>query len=219
MKFFAISVIIISCFFLVFSACKKEQDNIIVTTVNKQYVLIRNVAELQASSNPISLHIDSILQGLINTQIISTGLKRFDLNGDGKPDISFEILDLMTFNQGNLPEEFDSLAAKAWLYNGTEILDNSTWGYPDALCEGTDISSDGNWRSDFGVLGTFLNAGQFQGKGDRYLAFRIPEGGDYQYGWIKIYCSQHNDTIRIIDFAYNILPGGRIQSGQTEQFL
>lgn len=215
MKYYAIPFTIIVSSFLIFFACKKEQDNIIVTTVNKEYVLIRNVAELQASSDPVSMHIDSILQGFIDTQIISTGLKRFDLNGDGKPDISFEILDLMTFNQGNLPEEFDSLAAKAWLY-GIEILDNSTWGYPDALTEGTEINSNGYWRSDFGVLGTFLNAGQFQGKGDRYLAFRIPEDGDYQYGWIKLYCSQHNDTLRIIEYAYNKNPGGRIESGQIE---
>jgi hypothetical protein len=215
MKYYAIPSIIIVSSILIFSSCKKEQDNIIVTSVNKQFVLIRNVDELQSSSDPISMHIDSILQGLIDTQIISTGMQRFDLTGDGNPDISFEILDLMTYNQGNLPENFDSLAAKAWLF-GVEILDNSTWGYPDALTEGIDINNNGNWRSDFGVLGTFLNAGQFQGQGDRYLAFRIPEAGDFQYGWIKLYCSQHSDTLRIIEFAYNTLPGGKIQSGQTE---
>ena len=41
--------------------------------INNQYVFITDVNILQASDDPISNHIDSILSGLINTSIISTG--------------------------------------------------------------------------------------------------------------------------------------------------
>jgi len=35
-------------------------------------------------------------------------------------------------------------------------------------------------------------------------------------GWIRIYCSQHNDTLRIIDYAYNNTANSLIHAGQKE---
>ena len=197
------------------SCDRHEEDSIIFKSVNKQFVLIRDIALLQASDDPISLHVDSILNGLIDTELVSTGHQRFDLNNDGVNDVGFEIIDLLTLNSGYLPEEFDSLAARVIPYT-LEILDNSTYGYPDALVDGQSVSEGGHWSSLHGVLGTFLNAGQFQGNGDRYLGIRFPKDGDYQYGWIKLNCSAHNDTLKIISVAYNITPGGLITAGQTE---
>ena len=37
------------------------------------------------------------------------------------------------------------------------------------------------------VLGTFMNAGQFQGNGEKYLGIRFPENNNFKYGWIKIF--------------------------------
>ena len=199
------------------SSCGKKAGNadnsIVYQPVNKQYVLIRDVGKLMESDDEISKHIDSILTGTISSEFISTGQKLFDLNSDKTPDIGFEIIDLNQFNPNGLPATFDSLAARA-LPLTVEILDNSTFHYPDALLMNDKISESGNWTNSACVLGTFLNAGQFQGKGERYLGVRFPAESKNRYGWIRIYCSQHNDTLRIIDYAYNTVLNSPILAGQ-----
>ncbi len=197
--------------------CKPDADDalIVYRAVNKEYVLIRDVETLQASDDAESNHVDSILNGLIDSEIISIGQKKFDLDGNLNSDIAFEIVDLNVLNQNNLPESFDSLAARV-IPISIEILDNSTFGYPDALATNHEISSAGHWSDRTSVLGTFMNAGQFQGQGEKFLGFRFINGGNFKYGWVRLYCSQHNDTLRIIDYAYNDYENSRILAGQTE---
>ena len=178
-------------------------------------MFIRDVNLLQQSNDPISEHIDSIISGFIDEEFISTGRKDFNLDGESLAEIGFEIIDLNKFNPQGLPESFDSLAARVIPLN-TEILDNSTYGYPDALAGHEPISEAGYWTDRTGVLGTFMNAGQFQGMGERYLGIRFPGQDGYLYGWIKIYCSQHNDTLRIIEFAHNRFRDNSILAGQKE---
>ena len=201
------------------SSCSKKTENtdqnIVYQSVNKEYVVIRDVGKLLESDDEISMHIDSILSGTISSEFISTGQKQFDLNGDKVADIGFEIIDLNQFNPGGLPQSFDSLAARV-IPMKVEVLDNSTYYYPDALLLNDKISENGNWTNGISVLGTFMNAGQFQGKGERYLGFRFQAEDNHKYGWIKIYCSQHNDTLRIIDYAFNNVPDSPILAGQTE---
>ena len=201
---------------LIFS-CERtgNDDKITYQTVNQEYVIIRDILVLQQSTDEISMHVDSILNGWINTEFISTGLKNFELDGDGTLDIGFEIIDLNKFNPDGLPESFDSLAARVVPMN-VEILDNSTYGYPDALDLNRPIFEQGYWSSRTSVLGTFMNAGQFQGAGEKFLGIRFPGEEGHKYGWIRIYCSQHNDTLRIIDYAYNEVEGSRIYAGQRE---
>ena len=201
-------------------SCKKSDndsktDSIIYQSINKEFILIRDVQTLQASNDEISNHVDSILTGLINTEFVSTGQKYFNLDIDLISDIGFEIIDLNKYNPNELPESFDFLAARV-VSISVEILDNSTFGYPDALDLDTQISEEGNWSKKTSVLGTFMNAGQFQGKGDKYLGFRFSKENSYKYGWIKIYCSQHNDTLRIVDYAYNEIENSQIKAGQKE---
>jgi hypothetical protein len=201
-------------------SCNKTDDDsnlydISYHAINKEYVLIRDVQVLIESDDEISNHVDSILSGLINEEFISTGHKDFDLDADLIADIAFEIIDLNKYNPNRLPNSFDSLAARV-VPIITEILDNSTYGYPDALKLNELISGEGNWSDRTSVLGTFLNAGQFQGNGDKYLGIRFSNSEDYNYGWIKLYCSQHNDTLRIIEYAYNNISGSKIYAGQIE---
>jgi hypothetical protein len=208
-------ILVVICISIFTSRCKKanKTNDIVYQSVHKEYVLIRDVNKLQNSNDPISAHVDSILSGLIQEEFVSTGQKTFDLNLDEMPDIGFEIIDLNKFNQNKIPASFDTLAARA-IPITVEILDNSTYSYPDALTLDDPINDQGNWSSKTGVLGTFLNAGQFQGRGDRYLAFRFNENNNYNYGWIKLYCSQHSDTLRVIEFAYNKTSGNSILAGQ-----
>ncbi len=167
------------------------------------------------SDDEISNHIDSILNGLIDAEFVSTGQKKFDLDDDKIADIGFEIIDLNPFNPSGLPDSFNSLAARV-IPITIQILDNSTYGYSDTLSLNDQISEDGNWADRTGVWGTFMNAGQFQGNGEKYLGFRFEQENDFNYGWIKIYCSQHNDTLRIIEYAFNNIPGSIINGGQKE---
>lgn len=201
---------------LIFSCEQTDKDDkIIYQAVNQEYAIIRDIQALKQSTDEISLHVDSILNGWINSEFISTGQKNFELDGDETLDIGFEIIDLNKFNPDGLPESFDSLAARVVPMN-VEILDNSTYGYPDALDLYVPIFEQGNWSSRTSVLGTFMNAGQFQGAGEKFLGIRFPGEKDHKYGWIRIYCSEHNDTLRIIDYAYNEVEGRRILAGERE---
>lgn len=197
--------------------CEKPENSskIVYQSVNKEFVLIRDVQTLQANDDEISNHIDSILTGLLNAEFISTGQKSFDLDADLVFDIGFEIIDLNRFNPNGLPESFDSLAARV-IPASVEILDNSTYGYPDALNADEEISNNGNWSNGSGVLGTFMNAGKFQGQGEKFLGIRFLKEDNYKYGWVKIYCSQHNDTLRILEYAYNDILNSQIKAGQKE---
>jgi hypothetical protein len=151
-----ISLLVIMVFSVIVS-CEKTGDksNIVYFSIDKEYVLIRNVKTLQSNNDEISNHVDSIIKGLINAEFISTGQKEFDLDADFTPDIGFEIIDLNKFNPQGLPESFDTLAARV-IPISIEILDNSTYGYPDALDLGEQISKNGNWSNKTSVLGTFL---------------------------------------------------------------
>lgn len=205
---------------MIMMSCEKSEtdlknDSFVYHSLNKEYVLIRDVQALQESDDVISNHVDSILSGLINKEFVSTGQKEFDLDADLISDIGFEIIDLNKFNPNGLPQSFDSLAARV-VPKSVEILDNSTYGYSDALDVNENITEKGNWSGNSCVLGTFMDAGQFQGKGEKYLGIRFLRENKYKYGWIKIYCSQHNDTLRIIDYAYNDIFGSHIKAGQKE---
>ena len=195
------------------SCSKKINDDIYYHELNNQYVFITEINALQASDDPISVHIDSILSGFINTSIISTGKQYIYLDENELPDLYFEIIDLNEFNANNLPTGFDSLAARAGS-NTVQFLDNSTWHYADALNYDDEIGPNDLWSENSVVLGTFASAGNFNGKGDKYMGFRIPNNGKYNYGWIKLNCSQHNDTLTIYEFGYHKTVNRKIKAGQ-----
>jgi hypothetical protein len=192
-----------------------KSSKIKYTVVNKQYVFTRDLKSIPIHTDEVSVHLDSIISGKIIAQFVSTGTKAFDLDSDKVNDVSFEIIDLQPFNNHNLPASFDSLAVRVNPLT-IQVLDNSTWGYADALNLNEVISSKGNWSNKTCVLGTFQNSGQFNGRGEKYLGIRFVKDKAYFYGWIKLYCSQHNDTLRIIDFAIHQLADTEIKTGQKE---
>ena len=155
-------MLIISLFVGV-SCSKKNNDQIFYNQVNNQYVFITDVNILQASDDPISNHIDSILSGLTNTSVISTGKQHINIDENEFPELYFEIIDLNEFNNNNLPTGFDSLAARAGS-NTIQFLDNSTWHYADALNNNDEIGPNSLWSENSVVLGTFASAGNFNKK-------------------------------------------------------
>ena len=50
---------------------------------------------------------------------------------------------------------------------------------------------------------------------DRYLGIRIPEGGDWLYGWVRVSVAQDSISFTIRDYAYNSIPNQPILAGQT----
>ena len=195
------------------SCSKKNNDQIFYKQINNQYVFITDVNILQASDDPISNHIDSILSGLINTSVISTGKQHINIDENEFPELYFEIIDLNEFNNNNLPTGFDSLAARAGS-NTIQFLDNSTWHYADALNYNDEIGPNALWSENSVVLGTFASAGNFNGKRGQILRFSNTNNGNYNYGWIKLNCSQHNDTLTIYEFRYHKTLNRKIKAGQ-----
>lgn len=186
-----------------FISCKGDEKQIIHRSFNSSIILNRQQFD---TTLPNTIPLPEL------GKIISTGEITFDLNNDGINDIAFEIIDLHYYN-GNMPDSLDSLAVRAIALN-LDLLDNSTYGYADALNKDVLIDASGNWTTSTVVLGTFAGAGQFNGQGEKYLAFRFKNETDYNYGWVKLYCSTHNDTLRVISAGYNETANIEIMAGE-----
>ena len=96
--------------------------------------------------------------------------------------------------------------------NGNQILDNSKHNYPDALNAGDQIT--GYW-SPSGAIGTFSGAGQFDGKGPKYLGIQLTiSTGITYYGWIQLLLNANCTKLIIIDLAYSDSSFGPVNAGQ-----
>ncbi len=162
--------------------------------------------------------LSNIMTGSVNAELTTKSQIFVDINSDGQDDIGFEIINLLESNGPDFPADYDTFAVRV-LPLQSNVLDNSTYGYPDALEEDALIDSEALWSSGARnalVLGTFLDAGQFKGQGWRYLGFRLNEGEQTKYGWIRLDVSDGNQSINIGDFGYNNTDGESILAGQTE---
>lgn len=139
----------------------------------------------------------------INQTIIGLGALPLDLDDDGSNDFLFDIILLPS----------NALAARVTTMGFSQMLDNSTFGYPNTLNMGSPVA--GFFRSGIGVLGTFNNAGQFNGAGDKYLGIKINASGNEYFGWIKLNCSLGRDTLKIISCGYNTVASDAINAGQV----
>ena len=135
--------------------------------------------------------------------------------------ITIELLDSiyinLVFEITTLGEE--TYASRVHPIDGTvQILDNSTYGYPDALELDSIINDEQNWIPSLNyVLGTSVgNAGLFEGSGLRYLGFRIVNGSEYQYGWVSIINNEGNTCVEIKEYAVNLTTGRSILAGQVD---
>jgi hypothetical protein len=151
-----------------------------------------------------------ILITTINQIIIEQGEILVDVNDDGADDFKFEFLDL---TQGNNAVRVVTL--------GGAYLDNSTFGYPDALLDGMPVQGNFEYFSG-GILGTdVVGGGLFSGAGNRYLGIFIGIPPDIYtegyYGWIEMCCSANNDTLKIISSGLNTMINAPINAGQRIQ--
>ena len=183
--------------------------------VNEEYVLCKDVEELRKKDDPISNHAKAIINGEIDDEYINSGPIGLDIDKDENPDINFKIVNLVAINGSDYPDSLVNLAISAVPVN-VSLLDNSGWQYADALESGEEINDEGNWTDEEVVLATISTSGQFRGKNNKYLAFRLPNANGYSYGWVEISCSQENDTLSISGFAYESNKNQSIEAGQTQ---
>lgn len=99
---------------------------------------------------------------------------------------------------------------------GAQILDNSTYGYADALTKCTEIGPQGHWSSGVVLLSSSNSvAAQFKGRSKVYLGFRFPATqGSYHYGWVQLACNSESSALTVSDFGYRSEPDSSILAGQ-----
>jgi len=194
-----------SIIFLTITSCKKDKSGITVKSLNENLEI--PYSKLQS---------DSISNLMVQGQIMVFEDLSLDVNSDGLVDINFQVIDLTLWN-GQMPNFLDKKASRAVLVSqNIQIVDHSTYGYANALVN-ENINENSIWSTQENFpLGTIANADNFEGKGDRYLGYRIKNGINYNYGWIKLNCSSMSDTLNIISYAYNESENQEIIAGQTE---
>lgn len=134
-----------------------------------------------------------------------------DLNDDREIDLAFEIINLNNFDQNQHLD--DSLAARVITPN-VELMDNSNYGYPDALEKDVLLTESMSWiKRENSVLGTNPNA-NFQGKGEKYLGFRLKVANNFYYGWVKLVCSEKRDVLHIVSCGISEESNHSIHTGQ-----
>lgn len=134
-----------------------------------------------------------------------------DLNDNREIDLTFEIINLNNYDQNKQLD--DSLAARVITAN-VELMDNSNHGYPDALEKDIVLNESMSWiERENAVLGTNPSA-YFQGKGEKYLGFRLKTTNSSYYGWVKLVCSEKRDVLHIISCGISEEANYSIYTGQ-----
>ena len=133
---------------------------------------------------------------------VYSGSFTIDVDNDSNNDYTFEILPL----SGSLK------AARVISLGISQVMDGSTFGYPDTLNFGDNVT--GPYSSGNAVLGTDVGgAGQFTGAGMKYLGLNIDISGGSHLGWISLEVVASNDTIIIHDIGYNTTANEGITAG------
>ncbi len=96
------------------------------------------------------------------------------------------------------------------------FLCNETQGQALPLSQDEMISDAGTWGSMDGSY----DLGAFRGAGEKFIGIVTETVSNNvlskQFGWIRIRLSSKNDTLKIIDWAYNSTAYKSIKAGQVE---
>ena len=137
------------------------------------------------------------------TVTFATGALTVDVDGDGVDDYTFEIL----------PLSGEMNAARVLSLGNARVMDSSTFGYPDALDFGDEVTepySGGN-----AVLGTDVGGGgQFSGLGPKYLGLKLERFGESHLAWLSLELAASNDTIYLLEAGWNEVANDAITAGQ-----
>jgi len=102
-----------------------------------------------------------------------------------------------------------------------ETLDEN--GYTKAMNAGVTVDSTSeSWRTYSSISNDYvanpgLPKGNLAGNGDKYVGFRLYEGGaenQKYYGWAKINVTANGRTIKIIEYAFSKIANVAIKTGE-----
>lgn len=165
-----------------------------------------------------------------------------DLNGDGAIDFMFKINDFtypgFFYSIADPTNTWAGLIenVRIYSYNGSVGGSSGASGtlLPYALNAGIDIDNgmQFNTSSSYGnqILGfylgvidypavgstyAFVEAGNWPGKNEKFVALKLNDGGNDYYGWARLSVGSSSNEFTIHDYAYNSTADGSIESGQT----
>jgi hypothetical protein len=137
------------------------------------------------------------------TVTISSGSFTVDVDSDGNNDYTFEIIQLSG----------SSTAARVISIGNSQVMDASTFGYPNTLNFGDTVTSP--YSSGNTVLGTDVGGGgQFSGAGMKYLGLNVDISGVSHLGWILLEVAASNNKIILHDLGYSTNASNGITAGQ-----
>jgi len=162
---------------------------------------------------------DNIVYHAVDFTMSGVGVETVQIPFDDRLSFTFEIMNLKDYNDNWEEENTDTLAAVVRT-NYAQVLDDSEFGYFNALDENSSIvENSGFWnhREDPFNYG-FSNSwgGEFKGAGDKYFGFRLLQNSGYIYGWFLVNCAEKSDQLQIKAYAYNKTPENGIHAGQKE---
>jgi len=96
--------------------------------------------------------------------------------------------------------------------------------YGSALDAGVEVGPKASWLnfpsySNSAVLASNFYGdtyGNFPGQGEKYLGVKFKVGENLHYGWIRLEADINDAHITIMDYAYENVPDGPIETGQME---
>ncbi|WP_412476487.1 T9SS type A sorting domain-containing protein [Flavobacterium sp. TBRC 19031] len=138
---------------------------------------------------------------------IADNLMPIDLNNDGTREFYFRWDDMEVFGNESWFVHFCSTPVSDPNRQFITISGN----YHSPLVYGTPINASSTWTSNWDpTIGDSFN-GNFQGLGNRYLAFKAVISGTTYYGWVLV--TLVNKTLTIKEYAYTTNAGG-LTAGQ-----
>lgn len=165
-----------------------------------------------------------------------------DLNLDGSTDFTVAVLDFtypgFFYSTGTLGYTWAGLIRGVVVhsYNGSVAGSSGASGtfLPYALNNNVDVDGGLSFHTNatYGVqtmvfyLGVldypapgstfgFFTGGNWNGKTDKFLGFRLHEGGNDYYGWARLDVESNKHEFTIKDFAYNATPDATITTSTT----
>ncbi len=160
---------------------------------------------------------DEIVYQPLNITLDGVSEETVEIPYDDRLAFTFSIMDIKAMNDNWDESNTDTLAVDVTV-DKVQILDDSKYGYLNALDQDSDISeSSGNWNNRMDPQGYLLSTSwgaEFKGAGDKYLGFRLKRAGGYSYGWFLVNCSEKSDQLTIKGYAYNKTVGHPILAGE-----
>jgi len=165
-----------------------------------------------------------------------------DLNNDGDVDYMFVVADFtypgFFYSIANPSNTWPGLIRNVRIYSYNGSVGGEFGSYstilPYALNNGADINEDMQWNTSsaygnqimafyLGVISypspgstySFLKAGNWPGKTDKYIALKLEDGGESYYGWARLDVENDCNEFTIKDYAMKTTPDEGLEAGQT----